>query len=640
MLYIVEIVAHLNHKEKIMFWLFISCTEFKLYEQDEFNNGDDSGTGGSGLGDPIPEECTLPETPAEEAGIGDACPTAPEGGFTPVVEWSYGAGKGCLAMPVVADINLDGSPEILLNTTSAFNAPGELTVLKGDGSGVVWTANLGLGYGSPVAAGDIDADGAVEIVAIKEYSSSMLAVGDYTVVAINAQGIQLWESEHFVGLDFDYATAPVISDMDADGNPEVVAGRVILNGLDGSTRGVGDMGRGSYGVVQFGDFIASEASVPAVVDIDLDGVQEVIVGNAFYDVNGQTIWSDGTQEDGMISIANLDSDPEGEIVAVSYNTVRAMDSNGSVMWGPITFSDANILSTAAIGDVDLDGMPEILIAGGNNLHCLNHDGSTLWTAAATDESGATGASIFDFEGDGKMEVVYIDEVQMVALDGETGAVKFQSNEHASNTMFDYPVIADIDGDDNAEILVCHNGYTHAFSVYGDEDHSWVAARPLWNQHAYSIDNIQDDLSIPVGEAPSFTTSNTWHSGLSASTSGTGLVNLQPELVDVCTDDCDGGTVFLTVRIHNSSPTDSTEPFFMTIYALDDDGLRAIEKVEITESIASGWTSAGMTLPLSSSAIGEASRLLVSIDDDGFGSGQLEECSEMDNQIYVDGPFCE
>ena len=151
-----------------MFWFLFACTEFKLYEQDEFNNGEDSGNGGSGFGDPIPDECSLPETPSEELGIGDSCPTAPEGGFTPVVEWSYGDEKGCLSMPVVADIDLDGAPEIILNTTSAFNAPGELTVLKGDGSGVVWTANLGLGYGSPVAAGDIDADGAVEIVAIKE----------------------------------------------------------------------------------------------------------------------------------------------------------------------------------------------------------------------------------------------------------------------------------------------------------------------------------------------------------------------------------------------------------------------------------------------------------------------------------------
>jgi hypothetical protein len=619
--------------------LGLGCTEFKLYENDGSNDGSDDDSGASSLGDPIPDTCEIPELPGEELGIGDSCPTEPEGGFTPVVEWTYGEGRGCLSLPVVADINLDGAPEIILNLTGLFNAPGELVVLNGDGSGVMWTQNAQLAYGSPVAAGDIDSDGRVEIVSVREYESALFSTGDYTIQAWDELGNQLWESAHFVGLDFDWATAPVLADMDGDGNVEIIAGRVILNS-DGTTRGIGTMGRGSYGVTQLGDFVVSEGSVPAVSDLDLDGYQEIIVGNARYDAEGQVLWSDSTQEDAMISVANLDSDPEGEVIAVSYNTIRAVDTDGSIIWGPITFPDANILSPAAIADVDFDGMPEILVAGGNALHCLNHDGTTLWTAAATDESGATGASIFDFEGDGKMEVVYIDEVQLVALDGETGAVKFQSGDHASNTMFDYPVIADIDGDDNAEILVCHNGFSHAFSVYGDLDNSWVAARPLWNQHAYSIGNINDDLTIPTQPEPSFVTSNTWHSALSSYSSGVGWVNIEPEIVDVCLDDCANGTVFLSFRVHNSSSTNLQEPFFVTVFAVDASGARAIEKIEVSDAIQPGWTNDAILVPLSASALSGADQILLSIDDDGFGTGRLEECSELDNHIYVDGPFCE
>ena len=623
----------------LLILLSVGCTEFKLYENDGSNNGGDNDTANTSLGDPIPDSCAPPEAAAEELGIGDSCPVEPIGGFTPIVEWSYGEGVGCLSLPIVADINLDGSPEIILNLTGLFNSPGELVVLNGDGSGVLWSQNAQLAYGSPVAAGDIDGDGRVEIVSVREYESALFSAGDYTIQAWDEFGTQLWESEHFLGLDFDWATAPVLADMDGDGGVEIIAGRVILNS-DGSTRGVGSMGRGSYGVTQFGDFVSSEGSVPAVADLDLDGYQEMIVGNAKYDAEGNVLWSDPAQEDAMISVANLDDDPEGEVIAVSYNTIRAVDTDGTVMWGPITFPDANIMSTAAIADVDFDGMPEIIVAGGNQIHCLNHDGSTLWTSPATDESGATGASIFDFEGDGKMEVVYIDEIQMVALDGETGAVKFQSLEHASNTMFDYPVIADVDGDDNAEILVCHNGYSHAFSVYGDQDSSWVSARPLWNQHAYSIGNINDDLSIPTLPEPSFSTSNTWHSGLSSSSSGEGLVNLEPEIVDICLDDCTIGTVFLTFRIHNSSESDVLEPFFVTVFAVDENGARAVEKIEVTDSIAGGWTNDSILVPLSASALIGAQQLMISLDDDGFGTGRLEECSEQDNQLYIDGPFCE
>ena len=59
-------------------------------------------------------------------------------------------------------------------------------------------------------------------------------------------------------------------------------------------------------------------------------------------------------------------------------------------------------------------------------------------------------------------MVYIDEVEMAAYDGATGALKFYSTEHSSATIFDYPVIADVDGDDHAEIVVCHDGYKCVF----------------------------------------------------------------------------------------------------------------------------------------------------------------------------------
>ena len=82
-----------------------------------------------------------------------------------------------------------------------------------------------------------------------------------------------WESDAFVGNDFDYVSAPVISDMDHDGHAEIVVGRVILNS-DGTTRGVGTAGRGSFGM---GFGLASEGALPAIADLDLDGYWELLV---------------------------------------------------------------------------------------------------------------------------------------------------------------------------------------------------------------------------------------------------------------------------------------------------------------------------------------------------------------------------
>ena len=121
--------------------------------------------------------------PPEQLAESDACPSIPEGGFTPVVEWSLGQNKGCLSLPTVGDINLDGMPDVVINLTGLFNEPGTLVVASGDGSGEHFrVTNAELAYGSPLALGDINNDGVPEIIGIREHESGMVfSNGDYTV---------------------------------------------------------------------------------------------------------------------------------------------------------------------------------------------------------------------------------------------------------------------------------------------------------------------------------------------------------------------------------------------------------------------------------------------------------------------------
>src|SRR5690606_26794498 len=70
-------------------------------------------------------------------------------------------------------------------------------------------------------------------------------------------------------------------------------------------------------------------------------------------------------------------------------------------------------------------------------------------------SNVTGSSVFDFEDDGRAEVVYGDECFLRVYDGQSGDVLF-SQRRSSCTWYENPVVAAVDGDFNAEIVIGDN----------------------------------------------------------------------------------------------------------------------------------------------------------------------------------------
>ena len=64
--------------------------------------------------------------------------------------------------------------------------------------------------------------------------------GEYAVVAFENDGTGIWESEHYDKLHFDLSSAPILTDMNGDGEVEIVVEEVILR-PDGTTRGIGSL---------------------------------------------------------------------------------------------------------------------------------------------------------------------------------------------------------------------------------------------------------------------------------------------------------------------------------------------------------------------------------------------------------------
>jgi hypothetical protein len=604
--------------------LLPACVDYDLNgEEKDPRRNDDSG--GSTSPDPDGDgACELLDFPAEAVAANDTCDYS-VGGFEPVIEWAV-AGEWSTALPVVGDLDGDGLPEIVATWSGVFTG-GTLVAYHGDGSGLLWEASENVGYGSAPAIADLDDDGVPEVITTLDNGWG----GGFSVGAFDDRGDLTWESDAYTDGEFNWATAIVVSDMDHDGSPEIVAGRVILN-ADGTERAEGrDSSVG--GSAGFGTLL--EGAHPAVADLDLDGMEEVITGDAIYDIDGFVLHRN-SEGDGAVAVANLDGDPEGEYVASFGNTVRAHDTDGSLLWGPLTNPSANIFSVPTIGDIDGDGEVEIIVAGGSEIWALNADGSPLWSMPCTDNSGATGASIFDFDWDGIPEVVYIDEVAMYAFNGSDGALKFKSNDHVSVTMYDYPVIADLDADGHTEIIVANQG-DDGLTIYQDATNSWAPARDVWNQHAYSITNINDDLSVPENQTPNFTIYNNYHSALAVAPGSDLGSELEAELLDVCDLDCDAGTLRVWGRANNTGNTDIEAGLAVALYGSPGNVLLGVETTTVVTPAL--MSTEGLEYVVDAALLAGIDSLELRVDDDGTGVGAIGECVETNNSYGEDGAWC-
>ena len=204
------------------------------------------------------------------------------------------------------------------------------------------------------------------------------------------------------------------------------------------------------------------------------------------------------------------------------------------MFGPYALpggKNDNRGGPVTVADFDGDGQREFATAGGYFYLVFDPDcvgggagcygDGILWAQPSKDlSSNITGSSVFDFNADGAAEAVYADECFLRIYDGPTGAVKYSAS-RSSGTVTEYPVIADVDGDFNSEIVVgmtttgagvasCGGSdplmpstifqAAHGIAVLRDVQDRWAASRPVWNQHAYHVTHVRDNGTLPAATA--------------------------------------------------------------------------------------------------------------------------------------------
>lgn len=159
----------------------------------------------------------------------------------------------------------------------------------------------------------------------------------------------------------------------------------------------------------------------------------------------------------------------------------------------------------------------IVYAGYYAVDMYDAAGNQVWSVANDDlNSGKIGVSAYDFTGDGVDEVLVQDRLRMRILDGKTGQV-LSTIANSSGTLWEYPIVVDLAGDNNAALIMVANDYdrdskiNHGVYVYESADPSkpWQNATRTWEQYAFHFSAVNNDDPNPP--LPSWLSHNSFRS---------------------------------------------------------------------------------------------------------------------------------
>ena len=597
---------------------------------------------------------------------------SPIGDFLPILEWEW---KNPSVMrdydqvdstPMVADVNGDGVPDVVVATGANVEGfdDGVVRALSGDDGRLLWTADdpqARVWMTSNLALADLDGDLRPEIIAHSYRAGDVDPPPGQRLVAIDDDGSFMWVSEPFIDHPevIRGGGGASIADLDCDGNPEIVYGKNVFN-ADGSyywapapdgTLGVNDDGRNLDGALS------------VVVDVDGDGELEVVAGPTCYELDplnidpmygvpvGRIKWRAEFVLDGFPAVGQFDGDALPEIAITNYGFVTLLEGDtGEVIWErslPLGGGGCSVIDLVGgpptIADVDGDCAAEIGVAGADWFFVLETNGTIKWQKPIVDcSSHRTACSVFDFDGNGATELAFMDEEFLYIFNGKDGELVEQLPA-SSHTWQEMITIADVDADNNAEIIMPLNSplptQPHGIRVIGDLDGAWVNTRRVWNQHAYHINNINDDLTVPGPgncEAPSWIEHNTYRDQLGEAVFTAPDVTMGILDAELIEDGCQR-SARIQFRMGNGGGV--AVPAGSEVWFYDGDPAAGGTPIssEMLPTLAPGmYRDITVDVPLIRVGLYE---IFAVADDDGTGLSRINECREFNNScsVMIDNP---
>jgi hypothetical protein len=352
-------------------------------------------------------------------------------------------GIGMMAKPQMADLDLDGTLEIVV----PLQSPAGALALHANNGSLYWRI-VGLGretYSSPVVF-DVDGDGHPEIfMGSTDVYQGLNGTGRLTKLSYDGKILQ----QTFVWRPCGGGLS--IADADGDGEFELYMGdRFVYEPDNDYGKGVQSYWAGNLTLRWFHPDVVCSSHIPMLADVNKDGVLEVVVGHL----------------DGGVAVLNsTDGTPIRETTGIPL--------------------DAPVHYQPSVYDIDGDGNLEMLMA---DLHNETSDDLVIWDLVKWQIDARLyigkcfyGPQIADVNGDGLMEIIacnlksifIIDRNYRVidAVTGLSGNVSYKGQTFDIDGVvgipgtLNYAVVQDTDNDGYNELVVStQSGAIYAFDT--------------------------------------------------------------------------------------------------------------------------------------------------------------------------------
>ena len=605
----------------------------------------------------------------------------------------------CYFVPLVGDIDGDGVVEIVAGkAVSNDHYTTQVGIYRGTDLQLLATINVSqkiyAGFGGPMALVRYpDGNGGLQ-------GAIVLHCYDNKLRSYDIHGQLLATSD----VNTPCEGMVSVTDFNYDGWPEVYVGNAVYDAATLNRLCTGDP-NGNKGRCWRGAYNEhARIAMSFAANIVGDSIPELVCGNTIYNVNivsrtnvslnSISEWKTITipshiPQDGNVALVDFDLDGQLDVLVVVDGTPHnTLDSAYIYAYDPVTedilFTYSRYAKTIGfpmIGDIDGDGHPDFVFidyqepvsyARITAITFSPEDGlQTKWQATHADVSGQTSMTLFDFNQDGIMEIVYRDQDRLRIING-SGKSHLTGNDTipfynlytksmTAGTWSEYPVVADVNDDGRAEIVTCGKMTTGLGSVGGQlvvigGTHPWAPARPVWNQYMYNVTNVNRDLTIPVplfNNATVFTDPDgivrrPYNNFLQQATtldqygkpltllanltiSGTPTMVFESDVLSVEIEVCNTGEVTLD------------PPLYVSVYAASGE---LVQTEEISQGLQPNECIT-ITLLISQEVLKQFENsypLYIVVNDNGEGLAQYgglqAECDTTDNFLQIDGRPCQ